>query len=181
MDEISLHILDIVENSITARASRILLRIEKDTKNNIIKVSIKDNGKGMTEEQLAKATDPFFSTKTLGKGGLGLALIKQTCEQCECTFNIDSKLGLGTIVEATMLIDHPDRPVMGDITSTVVALIAGLGKDLDLIFEVYADGHEYRLDTAVIRAELDGMPLNHPAVMQFMKEDIHGNISHLFD
>lgn len=181
MDEISLHILDIVENSITAGSTKILLRIIKDTNKNIIKVIVKDNGKGMTPEQLKMSTNPFYSTKKQGKGGLGLALIKQTCEQCECTFNMDSKLGLGTLVEATMLIDHPDRPVMGDLTSTVVSLIAGLNENLNMIFEVNADEFNYKLDTSEIRKELDGMPLNHPAVMQFMKNDIKENIEDIFD
>lgn len=181
MDEISLHILDIVENSINAGATSILLKIYKDTRSNILRVTIKDNGKGMTREQAEKAADPFYSTKTSGKGGLGLALIKQTCEQCECSFNIDSEPGLGTVVEATMLISHPDRPVMGNLATTVMSLIAGLSKNSDLVFEVDADGFDYRIDTKEIKKELEDMPLTHPSVLQFIRDDIHSNTGHLFD
>ncbi len=181
MDEISLHILDIIENSINAGASRILLKIIKDSPNDLLKVIIKDNGRGMTPEQVAKSTDPFYSTKTRGKGGLGLALVKQTCEQTQCSFFIDSVPGAGTMVEALMKLSHPDRPVMGNLAGSLTAIIAGLGDPIDLLFEVDADGFSYILDTVEIKKELDGMPVSHPSVLKFIRDDIADNIKNLFD
>lgn len=124
MENLSLHILDIVENSIRADAKEILIEIVEDTEKDLLTVLINDDGKGMDECILKNVLDPFFTTKNGKRVGLGLSLLSQASKQAGGKLTIDSKKGEGTKVEATFRLSHPDIKPMGDMIETIAVLIA---------------------------------------------------------
>lgn len=123
MEELSLHILDIAENSIRAGATRIEIYIHEDAKNDVLTIKIKDNGAGMDKETLKKVRDPFFTTKASKKWGLGIPLLAHAARQSGGNIKIHSKPGAGTTLVATFAHSHIDRQPMGDIEETLKALI----------------------------------------------------------
>lgn len=125
MKDLSLHILDVVENSIRAGGKKVVVEILEDENKEMLTLCIKDNGKGMDKETIKKALDPFFSTKDGKKVGLGLSLLSQAAQQTGGDLKIDSERGKGTKVTASFNISHPDMKPMGNILETMEALIAG--------------------------------------------------------
>ena len=161
MLEISLHILDIVENSTRAGADTVSIDIIEDTARDILSVKIRDNGSG----------DPFFTTKTVRSVGLGLPMLAQAAERTEGKFIIESKGGEGTRVVADFKLSHIDRQPLGDISSTLVTLIAG-NKDVDFIYRHEHNGQAYILDTREIKKEIEDIPINHVDVLSFIRDHI---------
>lgn len=171
MEDISLHILDIAENCITAEASRIRIKIVEDTRDNILTVEVNDNGRGMEKELLENATDPFYTTRTTRKVGLGIPLLAQSAREGGGDISVQSKRGEGTSIKATFQYDHIDRRPLGDIGQTMIILIVS-NPDIDFIFEHKVNDSEYTLNTAEIKKELDGVPINTPEVIRIIKDDI---------
>lgn len=124
MNDISLNILDIAENSISAGAKEIIIKITEETKKNTLKILIQDNGKGMDSEMLEKVTNPFVTTRTTRKIGLGIPLMKFAAESSGGKFHITSEKGKGTKVEATFMLSSVDRQPLGNMISTLLALAA---------------------------------------------------------
>lgn len=121
MEDISLHVLDIVENSIRSGATAVAIQIERiDTGS--VSVSIVDNGAGMDEDSVEKALDPFFTTKVGKRIGLGLALFRQAAEETGGSFSVESTAGTGTLVHAVFFTDHPDMKPFGDLEGTVASI-----------------------------------------------------------
>ena len=152
MEDLSLHILDIVENSIAAMAKRIEIRIDEDQANDLVTIEIKDDGKGMDERTLKKALDPFFTTRTTRRVGLGLSLLAQAAEDSEGTFDISSSPGKGTTVNATFRMSHPDCKPMGDIGQTIQVLVIS-HPEIDFLYEHKIDNSTYRFDTREVHKE----------------------------
>jgi len=150
VEDLSLHILDIVENSIRARASKINIKVVEDTRRDLLTIEIKDDGEGIDEETMKKVLDPFFTTKATRKVGLGLALLKQSARESGGDVEIISKAGTGTRVKAVFNYSHIDRKPLGDMAATLVTLIAG-NPEVDFMFEHIHDGSKYRIDTEEIR------------------------------
>ena len=146
MLELSLHILDVVENSTRAGAKTVNIDIIEDTTRDILSLEIRDNGSGMSEDVLKKAMDPFFTTKTVRNVGLGLPMLAQAAERTNGKFIIESKGGEGTRVAVEFKLSHIDRQPLGDIASTLVTLIAG-NTDVDFIYRHKHNDQEYILDT----------------------------------
>jgi len=146
MEDLSLHILDIAENSISSSAGRIEIRIEEDPAKDLLSIEIKDNGKGMDEQTVQKALDPFFTTKPTRKVGLGLSLLAQATRESDGTIELDSRPGRGTTVRATFRTSHPDCKPMGDVYETLRALVAG-HPEIDFLFEHKTNGSVYHFDT----------------------------------
>jgi signal transduction histidine kinase len=134
MQDLSLHILDIAQNSIRAGASLIEIEIIEDEEKNFLVVRIKDNGKGMVPEVKQHAADPFFSTKQGKKFGLGLALLYQATREAEGSFEISSVPGAGTEITATFKYSHPDCKPIGDMAGTLETLVLG-NKDIDFVYK----------------------------------------------
>lgn len=122
MEDLSLHILDVVENSIRAGASRIEVRLEENKAENILRLFIVDDGSGMNEEALKNVTNPFYSSKKGKNFGLGVSLLKQAALETEGEFEIDSSIGVGTKIKAVFKNDHPDMKPLGDIMLTIKIL-----------------------------------------------------------
>lgn len=178
MNEISLHIIDIIQNSLSAGASLIRVIIVEDLSQNLLTVSIIDNGKGMTQEQIERLDDPFFTSRTTRRVGMGIPLFRQSAEQSGGDLVVTSKPGEGTTVKASFLNDHIDRPPMGDIANTMVLMISA-NPDKDFVFEYVYNSCSYIFDTVEIKVVLEELPLNDPAVIRMLTEMITENIRDL--
>ncbi|MBI4843432.1 MAG: ATP-binding protein [Nitrospirae bacterium] len=172
MIDLSLHILDIAENSITAGADEISIKIREDISENILEITVSDNGRGMDKETLLNVSDPFFSTKKVRSNiGLGIPLLKQMAEECGGKIEIETAEGRGTSVTASFQHDHIDRKPIGDIASTVSTLIF-CHPGIRFIFEYRRNSGIFTLDTLELREELDGVPINSADVIKFIKDGI---------
>ncbi len=171
MLELSLHILDIVENSTRAGASVVDIVITEDIEKDIMSLEIRDNGSGMSEDVLKKALDPFFTTKTVRNVGLGLPMLAQAAERTEGKFIIESRGGEGTRVAVDFRLSHLDRQPLGDISGTLVTLIAG-NTDVEFLYRHQHNGHVYILDTREIKKEIENIPINHVDVLNFIREHV---------
>lgn len=174
MPEISLNILDIAENSVRAGASCVEIKVEADTGKNILVVTIADNGCGMTKEQLLKAEDPFFTTRTTRKVGLGIPFFKQAAEETGGTFSIRSEKGEGTVTEAVFILDSIDRMPLGDMTSTIHTLLI-CHEDMDFRYTYRMDDRGFVLDTRDMRKMLGDIPFHLPEVSGFIREYLETN------
>ena len=146
MEDLSLHILDIVENSIAAGAKNIEIKITEEKKKDLLTLEITDDGKGMDEKTIKKVLDPFFTTGNKRKVGLGLPLLAQSAEESGGSIKIESEPGKKTKVKATFGYSHIDRKPFGNMGETLKVLIAG-NPYIDFIFEYQKDGVKNRLDT----------------------------------
>lgn len=172
MKEISLHILDIAQNSISAGASRIQIIIDEQIKNNLLKIVIEDNGHGIEKGLLEKITDPFTTTRTTRKVGLGIPLFKEAAEEAGGYFSIKSQAGVGTIVEAVFRYHHIDRQPLGDMAQTMAILILGNSK-IDFIYLHKREDSEFTLETTQIRKILgDTVSLDNIDVITWIKDFI---------
>ena len=178
MKELSLHILDIAENSVKAKASKIEITVSEDTKNNLLTIGIKDNGCGMSEEFLKTVKDPFSTTRTTRRVGMGLSLFEAAAQQCGGGLDIKSKEGEGTEVYVTFALNHIDRAPLGDMAGTIETLIGG-SPDIDFIYRHKKDGAEFVLDTEEIRETLAGVPLDTPEVILWIGDFINEGINEL--
>ena len=174
MRELSLNILDIAQNSISAGASLITIDISESREEHLLTLMVSDNGCGMDEEQLQNVCDPFITTRTTRKVGMGIPLFRLAAEQTGGSFEITSKKGVGTSTKAVFHSDSIDFTPLGDMTSTVTVLIS-MNTDRDFIYRRSADEKEFVLDTREIKNILDGVPLDNPDVVQWMKEYIDEN------
>lgn len=163
MEDISLHILDIAENSIRADAKCVTIIVVRDEKSDLLRVEVIDDGKGMDAETLASVRDPFFTTKHK-KTGLGIPLLTQAAEQTGGTLVVESAPGAGTKVLVTFGLSHMDRPAIGSMAETLITLIAGHA-DRDYVYEERDEGHTFRFDTRELKVELEGVPINEPAAL----------------
>ena len=177
MREISLHIMDVAENGITAGAGFLHIIIEEDRIKNRLKVTIKDNGKGMSPDMLRKVTDPFVTSRTTRRVGLGLSLLNEAAKRCDGIFSVESEPGRGTSVTATCRYDHIDRAPIGDIAGTITMLIAG-NPDIDFAYDHVIDGNIFVTDTRELRKEL-GESLTDPALLFHMKKQIEEELKKL--
>jgi hypothetical protein len=167
MEDISSHIMDIVMNSVTAGAHHIAIAVAKDPQTSVLSLKVADDGRGMDAEMAEKVQDPFFSTKTGRKVGLGIPLLKGTAETTGGSFTLTSEKGVGTSIRASFDSRHPDLPPLGNIRDTFFVLIVS-HPDIDFDLQYSVDGKDFLLDTAEWRRELDGVPLNHPEVIGFL-------------
>jgi len=171
MEDLSLHILDIVENSVAARADKIEIRITEDKKKDLLSVEVIDNGIGMDKETVKKALDPFYTSKTVRRFGLGLPFLSEAAKAANGHLSIKSKKGEGTKIKAEFQYSHIDRKPLGDIGQTIVTLVIG-NPEIDLIYVHKKNSHKYRLDTRKIKAQLKDRPINSPDGIRMIKEDL---------
>lgn len=171
MEDLSLHILDIVENSVAAKADRIEIRILEDKKRDLLSVEVIDNGAGMDKNAVEKALDPFYTTKTVRRFGFGLPLLSEAAKAANGHLSIQSETGEGTKIKADFQNSHIDRKPLGDIGQTIITLIAG-NPEIDLIYVHKKNNHLYRLDTRRIKKQLKDMPLNSPYGIRMIREDL---------
>lgn len=174
MTELSLNILDVAENSIRADAALVEIEVAVDTLKDTLSIIIKDNGKGMSKEQISQAEDPFYTTRTTRKVGLGVPFFKQAALGTGGTFSIESQLGAGTCVKAVFIFSHIDRMPLGDITSTIHTLIT-YNTETDFLYKYIYNDKSFTLDTREFKEILGGVPLNIPEVSSYVKEYLTEN------
>jgi anti-sigma regulatory factor (Ser/Thr protein kinase) len=171
MEDLSLHILDVARNAVEAGATRVEIAVEEDLAADRLLVEIRDNGRGMEPEMAARATDPFFTTRTTRRVGLGLSLLAAAARAAGGELTIESAPGRGTRVRATFAHGHVDRAPLGDIETTVMVLAAG-SPEVDLVFRHAVGGGSFELDTRDLRSVLGGEPLGSPAGIKALREAV---------
>ena len=174
MKELSLNILDVTENSVKAGATLTEILIEETA--DVLSLSIKDNGCGMTDEIEKSVVNPFYTTRTTRSVGLGIPLLKLAAEQTGGKISIESATAEetslhGTTVSATFYKNHIDFTPLGDIVSTVTTLIQG-HPEVDFLFKHSGEGLEVLLDTREIREVLEGVPLDTFEVLLWIKDNL---------
>lgn len=178
MRELSLNVLDIVKNSVTANATLIEITVELQRESDKLTIQIKDNGKGMSEEMVSKVTDPFVTTRTTRKVGMGIPLFKYSAESTGGSFAIESKLSVGTTVTANYMLSSIDRMPLGDITETVITLIQG-SPEIDFIYAVKEKDKNFTLDTREIKETLQGISIASGEVLDFLRSYISENTAEM--
>ncbi|MCR4659185.1 MAG: ATP-binding protein [Bacteroidales bacterium] len=176
MKELAMHVYDLMENSTAAEAKDIELTIVDSLKNNDFHFTIEDNGRGMSPEFLARVTDPYTTSRTTRKVGLGLPLIKMNTENCGGGMKLESTLGKGTKLEFWFQHNHWDRPPMGDLTGTLVMLISQ-HEDIHFVIRYITDSGEFTLDTDELREALGGMSMNDLTIIRYLKEMVAENLA----
>jgi len=162
-----MNVLDIAQNSVRADAKNVSILITEDSAADILTIDIIDDGCGMTEEQVANVTDPFFTTRKTRKVGLGIPFFKMAAEMTGGEFEIRSVVGQGTTVHATFGLTHIDRMPMGDIAGTISCLMC-LNEDINFIYTYTIDGNSFTAKTEEFKKVLEGVPMNDPSIMQFI-------------
>ncbi|MCF7925718.1 MAG: ATP-binding protein [Candidatus Izimaplasma sp.] len=171
MNELSLHILDICQNSISANASLIEIKIQEIIDANTYTIEISDDGHGMNAKTLSQVSDPFFTTRTTRKVGLGISLFKMACELTGGTFSITSKETIGTSIKAIFKHDHVDRAPLGDIEETLTVLLMNEA-GIDIRY-VHTYNHQtYYFDSREVKQILGDVPITDYNVILWIKNNI---------
>jgi len=175
MYELSLHIIDIVQNSIAAHAKNIEVMLIEDNSKDQVLLETKDNGVGMDKEIIKMVEDPFFTTKRGKSVGLGIPLLKETAEITDGNFELKSKKGEGTLIKATFKKSHIDLPPIGNLEDTILTLVFA-AEDINLKFTYEKNGKIFEIETGKIKNMLGNIPFSNPAVIKFLKEYIRENL-----
>ena len=178
MEDLSLHILDIVENAITAKAKRIDVLIREEVNEDRLVIEIIDDGIGMDEEVREKATDPFFTTRTSRKVGLGLSLMAQAAREAGGMLRVESELGKGTKVIATFQYSHIDRKPLGSMIETMATLLLG-NPELDISYSHQKEGKTYTLSSQGLKEQFKNRPLTGPEVIQWLKRHLKEGLAQI--
>ncbi|MBP8640411.1 MAG: ATP-binding protein [Oscillospiraceae bacterium] len=178
MQELSMNILDVAENSVRANATLVEITIEEKPQADLLSVTISDNGCGMTAEQVKNVTDPFYTTRSTRKVGLGVPFFKMAAELTGGKLEIQSTVGIGTIIKADFIRSSIDLMPLGDINETISTLIH-CNPHIDFVYKRLIDGAKMTLDTREFRRILDGIELNDPKISMFIREFLAENTSDL--
>lgn len=179
MRELSLHILDIAQNSIVAEADEIRIAIIEDLEADRLAICIKDDGKGMDAETLRKVVDPFYTTRTTRKVGLGIPMFKQAAEQCDGSFSITSDLGVGTKIVAEFKHSHIDRMPLGNMSDTLITIINSSDK-IDLNYTHEVNNEKFTLCTRDIKKTLGELPITNLDVLIWLRDYIKENLEEIY-
>jgi len=171
LEDLSLHILDIAENALKANATRVEIHVIEDLEHDRLRIQIIDNGTGMDEALAQTATDPFVTTRTERRVGLGLPLLAESARMAGGEVRVHSAPGKGTLIEADFVYSHIDRKPLGDMVRTMMVLIAG-NPGVDFSYYHQKGEHSYCLDTTELRKTLEEIPINHPEVIKLIKNDL---------
>ena len=179
MTDLSLHLLDIIQNSLTAGAVHIDVSVKAEKKKNRLTLQVKDDGRGMTEETVRRVSDPFYTTRTTRKAGLGIPLFKASSEMAGGEFSVESKPGEGTSVTASYEISHIDRKPLGSVADTITMCIMGHPEiEFHLILENDEESWVFR--TEDVRTQIGEVPLNDPVIIAYLRKMIEEQSRNLF-
>ncbi len=179
MLELSLHILDIVNNSVKAGASLITVKINEAILKNLLTISIEDNGCGMDPAFLSEVTDPFRTTRTTRKVGMGLSLFKAAAESTGGSLKIFSEKNVGTKVDVTFVYDHIDRQPLGDMGETMLTLISG-NTEIDFIYMHTVNDKVFTVDTREVKRILgDEVCLGNPEIVMWLSDYIREGLDEI--
>lgn len=173
MQELSLNILDIAQNSVSAQASLIEIGIAA-LDDSFLQITIKDNGRGMDKQTLENVENPFFTSRTTRKVGLGIPLFKQAALQTGGSFSIESTLGKGTCVSAVFDTSSIDFTPLGEVWD-IVGILIQMNENIDFVYSVKNGDDVFICDTRQLRQIMDGVSLCDIGVIQWIKEFIEEN------
>ena len=169
MLELSLHILDILQNSLEAGASKVTLTIEEHLSRDLLSITVADNGAGMDSATLQRVRDPFFTKRSSRRVGLGIPLFAAAAERCNGGLSIQSEPDRGTTVVATFQHSHVDRPPLGDMATTLLSVILGQ-ECVSLHYRHRVGERTFEVDTEEMRARLGDVPFSQPIVRKWLRE-----------
>jgi len=175
ISDLAMHLADLLENGLRAGARQI--DVEISLSDGTLRLAVADDGSGFPDGNLARACDPFYTTKAGQSVGLGLPLLCQTAEEVEGKFTVRPRQPTGTLVEAELSWDHPDRPPLGDLAGTLIPLLA-TSEGVDFTVRLRHDRASWELDTRAIRAELGDVPLTHGEVLSLIEQSFREGIEH---
>lgn len=172
MLELSLHLMDLMENSLMAGAGLVGVVIEEDPAPiDRMSIAISDDGAGMSPEFLAKVTDPFVTTRTTRRIGLGLSLMQANARAWEGDLSVESEAGVGTTVRIWFRRSHIDRPPLGEWAATLIGLVMSR-PTADFCYRHRVGEDEFELSTSEVKAELGVETLSDPEVIAFLREQV---------
>ena len=174
MTELSLNVLDVAENSTRAGASLVEIIVDADTEADRLSITIADDGCGMTPAQAAQVTDPFFTSRTTRKVGLGVPFFKYAAEAAGGSFSIESEPGAGTTVTAVFVLSHIDRMPLGDITSTIHTLVV-YHPETDFVYSYRYNDKSFTMDTREFKAILGDISFDTPEISAYILEFLNEN------
>lgn len=180
MEDISLHILDIAENSIDAGAKNVGIHITEDLSRDLFRLEITDDGKGLDPETLKKVTDPFYTTRTTRKVGLGLALLEAAAKSANGHLDILSLPAAGTKVVAVFQLSHIDRKPLGEMAETLTTIISRR-PDIDVIYTHERNGRKFVFRTIDIREQVGDMAINTVGTLNFVRKYVMQEENNLLD
>jgi len=179
MNELSLNILDIAQNSIAAEATLVEIDVEEDSNSDRITIRVKDNGKGMSEDFLKEVEDPFITTRTTRKIGLGISFLKEAAEMTGGSIDLKSEPGVGTSVTAYFGMSHIDRQPIGNLTETIITLVT-LNTEIDFIIRYKVNENEFVFSTQEVKELLgEDVSLSSPQIVMFLTEYVKEHIESL--
>ena len=180
MRDLSLHLLDLAQNSITAGASLVTVRLTLE-ESGMLTMQLEDNGKGMSPELLQRVTSPFATTRTTRKVGLGIPMMKENAERAGGTFTLESEEGKGTVLTASMDTKNIDCLPPGDVSGTLLSLMLTNPLSPDFRIESRSPKGESVFDTREVRAALGSdIPFNEPSVAAWLKEALDEEMNTIF-
>lgn len=160
----------------SARADTIQIVVEEDSTADRLRMIVEDNGVGMDADMLARVIDPFVTSRTTRKVGLGIPLLKAAAEACNGFFTISSTPGKGTRVEVEFQRSHIDRMPLGNLPATIITLVVG-SPQVHWLFRYQVDGRVFEFDDEPIKQELEGIALSEPAVLGFLREMLETGVA----
>lgn len=178
MKEISLHILDVLQNSKEAGATKILLSVLEDQPQDVLKFTVVDNGRGMDRELLKEVFSPFATTRTTRKVGLGLSMLKATAEASGGFVSLDSRPGKGTRLTAVFRYSHLDRPPMGNLAGSICVFLAG-ARDLHLKYIHYKNGKRFEFDSRAFAEKHGVTSFQEPQLFQVLVNSLRAKLNSL--
>lgn len=168
MQELSLHILDLAYNAVEAGARHVSIEVIEDRAADRLTISVSDDGRGMDEATVRRVVDPFHTSRTTRKVGLGLSLVEAAAEAAGGGLRILSTAGVGTTVEATFQLSHVDRAPLGDLPGTVLVLVAGQ-PEVAFRYRHVVDGREFEFDGEAYREALGTLPPQDPIALRWLR------------
>lgn len=178
MEDISLHLLDIAENSIKAGADKIEILIDENVNENILSLEITDNGCGMKDEIKKNVKNPFTTTRTERKIGLGLSLLSRAAEETGGYVDVESEEGKGTKVKAVFIYDHIDRKPLGNIAETIMTLLTS-SDEIEILYRHRKNGNDFEFDSDDIKKELGSNAFTNIGVLVKIKKLINSKLKEL--
>lgn len=176
MEDLSLHILDIAENSVEAGATCVKISLIEDWPADLLKLEIEDNGRGMTPEECQQALNPFYTTRTTRRFGFGLPFLQEACKAAEGHLSLESTPGKGTKVSATFRLSHIDLKPLGDIALTLITLIAG-HPEIEWHYSHRRNNFEFTFSTREFKENYPEIAINHPETLKVIRNYIDKNLS----
>lgn len=178
MEDLSLFVLDLAQNSIAAEARIVIIEIIECKQDKCLSLTIEDDGKGMDEYLLSKVTDPFYTTRTTRKVGLGLPFAKAAAQGCGGSFAILSRKGEGTKVTMIFKTNHFDCPPFGNMEQTLAALISA-NTNVDFVYKHSTQKGMFDLDTRIIKSKLDGISIDVFEVIEWVRSYIKDGVNEI--